>query len=315
MISRADALRICETNFPNGPEALVLALNVQVVNSKMHGVEGWCLRGLKTIVRINSASHQTRQRFTLAHELAHLIIGSKTDILIEPFRSDAEEEKAADRFAAEMLLPDSQLERYLGNDLPIDGRSLSRLAKAANVSQVMAALRVINAYGPLDSKPAAVLFFRDFEFEWRYGRNLNITDENALTLLRMAIKCKPELVRIDLSNGDHAIATFLETNRTQTLFVQVLPTQVALSKSYEERLEELARTAFGSDNTLITSLRTTMGQFRSQNKDLTLDQVVSNFFGKYVGRKYLGHQEQVLRSEAGKEYVRSFFSRYFRSPR
>jgi hypothetical protein len=242
-----------------------------------------------------------------------LIIGSKTDILIEPFRSDAEEEKAADRLAAEMLLPDSQLEKYLGNDLPIDGRSLSRLAKAAKVSQVMAALRVISSYGPLDSKPAAVLFFRNFVFDWQFGRTSNIPANTALALLNMAIESKPDLVRIELRDGDHAIATLLETNSSQTLFVQILPPHTALSKSYDERLADLERTTFGLDESLKKSLKTTMGQFRSRHKHLSLDHTVTLFYGEYVGRKYVGQQENKLRSPEGLLYVRSFFSRYFRS--
>ena len=89
MISPSAAIAICAASFPNGPEELASHLKVVVERSALQGVEGWCVSGIKTVVRINSNSSPARQRFTLAHELAHLILGTQPDIANEPFRSNS----------------------------------------------------------------------------------------------------------------------------------------------------------------------------------------------------------------------------------
>lgn len=77
--------------------------------SPLNGVEGWCIRGPTTIVRLSQNSSEVRRRFTLAHELAHLVLGTDPDIALEPFRSDRLEEREADRLAAECLIPSIRL--------------------------------------------------------------------------------------------------------------------------------------------------------------------------------------------------------------
>ncbi len=97
MITRVRAIQIASDNFPKGPEALAEHLSVEVRVSPLNGVEGWCIRGPTTIVRLNQNSSEVRRRFTLAHELAHLVLGTDPDIALEPFRSDQTEEREADR--------------------------------------------------------------------------------------------------------------------------------------------------------------------------------------------------------------------------
>lgn len=161
MISRTAAIRITSDSFPLGPEALAKELSVKVVASKLAGVEGWCLRGSNTIIRLNSGSTKHRQRFTLAHELAHLVLGSEPDVATEPFRSNRQEERDADQLASEFLIPDGKLTEYLRDKSPVDAKTLTRLARAAKVSPVMAACRVVNATDRLGLQNAAVVFFID----------------------------------------------------------------------------------------------------------------------------------------------------------
>ncbi|MEZ6153409.1 MAG: ImmA/IrrE family metallo-endopeptidase [Pirellulaceae bacterium] len=104
------------------------------------------MQGLNTAtIRINATASPFRQRFTLAHELAHWVLGTKPDIATEPFRSVRQEECDADQLASEFLIPIEQANAHFRGHLPIDAKTLKRLAKAAKVSPVMAACRVVNA--------------------------------------------------------------------------------------------------------------------------------------------------------------------------
>ena len=58
-----------------GPEKLAERLHVQVRYSAINGCDGWCLfcEG-RAIIRINTRLVKSRQRFTLAHEVGHLLL-------------------------------------------------------------------------------------------------------------------------------------------------------------------------------------------------------------------------------------------------
>lgn len=69
-----------------------------------------CRQGCEDVpvIVINQKHNGERQRFTLAHELAHLVLRSN-DL------SDAEQEKAADRFAGAFLMAKDMVVRLLGS--------------------------------------------------------------------------------------------------------------------------------------------------------------------------------------------------------
>ncbi len=57
---------------------------------------------------VNSAHNGERQRFTLAHELGHLVLRFGDDL------SHAQQEKAADRFAGAFLIAQEMLRKIIG---------------------------------------------------------------------------------------------------------------------------------------------------------------------------------------------------------
>jgi hypothetical protein len=76
MIPEAQARSFAVSAFPKAPEKLAKYLGVDVRLSPLSGCDGWCLvKGEKAIVHVNSKLSRVRQRFTLAHELGHLILG------------------------------------------------------------------------------------------------------------------------------------------------------------------------------------------------------------------------------------------------
>lgn len=311
MISRAAALRICTQNFPAGPERLAAHLNVSVAKSPLQGVEGWCIRGVNTVIRVNSSSSPFRQRFTLAHELAHLILRTKPDIAREPFRSDSEEERNADQLASELLIPGDELNRYVRGELPVDAKTLTRLAKAANVSPVMAACRVVSATEALGLQNAGVVFFVDGAERWRYSQGLRFGERDAAKLLTQAQSNKPNLVRKESKDGNVVVGSIIDAQVYQVLLIQLLPQETAVQETREERLRDLAARVFGNDHSFRQSVAGSLGIVKHKCQGQSLVTAVRHFDAHYPGVKYTGVREKKLRSVAGREYVRLYLGRWF----
>ena len=311
MISRAKAIEICAENFPNGPEQLAAHLNVTVGRSPLQGVEGWCVRGVRTVIRINSASSTSRQRFTLAHELAHLVLGTEPDIAIEPFRSNNREERDADQLASEFLIPTDELSRHVRNELPIDARTLERLAKTANVSPVMAACRVVNATDELGLQNAAVVFFVDGSERWRYSHGLTFDEQSAAELLSEALANKPNPVRENNRDGNVIVGSIIDAQVYQVLLIQLLSEDTASQKTREERIGALAEHLFGDEQSFRQSVAASLGIVKQKCHGQSLAQAVAHFESNYLGRKYTGVREAKLRSASGRRYVRLYLERWF----
>jgi len=81
----------------------------------------------------NSNFVKSRQRFTLAHELGHLLLGIPSVIgesFSDMLRSNDLEERKVNNIAAELLLPHRVVRQTVG-ELPVDAPALHRLAKNA----------------------------------------------------------------------------------------------------------------------------------------------------------------------------------------
>lgn len=86
-------------------------------------------QGVPVIV-VNQHHNGERQRFTLAHELAHLVLRF-------PNLSDADQEKAADRFAGAFLMAKEMMYRLLGGHRKVI--SLGELAELKKIFKVSVA--------------------------------------------------------------------------------------------------------------------------------------------------------------------------------
>jgi hypothetical protein len=249
MISRADALAFAESRFPDGPEALAERLGVQVECSPLVGCDGWCLTDGRTIIiRLNSQTSPARQRFTLAHELAHLILGTKPDIVLDAFSQD---ERVVDSLAAELVLPASQLKALIGGTLPVDAKCLQRLAKAAHVSETMAACRIAALADELGLVNAAVTAFDDQDkLLWTWTPTLRVPEAAALKLLKHANEAAPSPYRHQQNDGNVVVASLLDAGSIRVLFMQLLPPALANQKSVGERIRELDQALFSGSNSL-----------------------------------------------------------------
>lgn len=111
-----------------------------------HGQHGFCVVGDRVdgsraaVIMVNSDDDPGRQRFTLAHELAHLLVGDATvEVVAEDETSRSE--RLAQYFAGYFLAPESGLRRELAGRTP-DAADLGRLAHTYNMSVHAMAVRL-----------------------------------------------------------------------------------------------------------------------------------------------------------------------------
>lgn len=121
----------------------------------VRGVDGVCLNlksfGKEQTVIVNAENPKSRQRFTLAHELGHILIpwhtGSVVDHLDPEERGGIEDywsmEQEANDFAAELLMPSNWLQDTFGETENL-ARLHRRVARECDVSLHSAAIRLVN---------------------------------------------------------------------------------------------------------------------------------------------------------------------------
>lgn len=100
--------------------------------------------GFRAIV-LASTDRTQRQRYTLAHELGHLLWGDARDVVVEENidrKSKSHDESRADVFAASFLMPASEIREALGESSAED--AFAELVWAFGVSPVSMAWRLLN---------------------------------------------------------------------------------------------------------------------------------------------------------------------------
>jgi Zn-dependent peptidase ImmA (M78 family) len=111
--------------------------------------------GSPPIIGVNANHSPNRKRFTIAHELAHLVLHIKSGVHVDyavmkmrdarASKGTDEEEMEANRFAAEVLMPRSFLEADLAALGPIyadDEKAIANLASRYEVSPQAMAIRL-----------------------------------------------------------------------------------------------------------------------------------------------------------------------------
>ena len=100
-------------------------------------ISGMCTREAEDIVIcINSATSYGRQRFTLAHELYHILYEKElSQVICETMMSDekSDSEKEADQFASYLLMPYDALFQYAAN---VDEWTIEKVIDAEQFFQV-----------------------------------------------------------------------------------------------------------------------------------------------------------------------------------
>ena len=304
MISAEETKQFAETHFPEAPERLAAELHVLIRESPLDGCDGWCLTvDDRSIIRINSNQTSGRKRFTLTHELAHLILGipgvvgeSYEDML----SSDSSEERRVNELASELLMPASVVRAVLPN-VPVVAGDLQKLAKRANVSDLAAAIRVCNLATTIGLVNASVVSFDGEHVKWQWSRTLRMPEQTALNLLAAARAVSPTAFRRHKSDGNVIVASIIENPYfgSATLFVQLLPAELGMSLSNHERRKQLETIIFKSDPKLQPRVSGLLSGQKSRMSGMSLPQAVADFWARNLDK--LSGTE--MDSKPGREYV------------
>jgi Zn-dependent peptidase ImmA (M78 family) len=107
-------------------------------------------KGKDLIIGVNSDQHPNRQRFTIAHEIAHFILHKgrsvhvDEDFCINRDGSNSLDEMQANGFAAELLMPEGLVEADISRFSVVDQRIVSILASKYKVSSQAMQIRLSN---------------------------------------------------------------------------------------------------------------------------------------------------------------------------
>ncbi|AUQ42798.1 ImmA/IrrE family metallo-endopeptidase [Yersinia ruckeri] len=137
-----------EKNIKTSPldvSALTKLLGITMRMEPMLGEESGCLKKDKSgtwIMTVNSLHHPHRQRFTIAHEIGHFIKHAMiTEVFTDSvfFRNGQTDrmEVEANKFAAELLMPDSDFRYYIENN----SQKVSDIAAHFEVSSMAVRIR------------------------------------------------------------------------------------------------------------------------------------------------------------------------------
>jgi hypothetical protein len=93
-------------------------------------------------IKLNSLSHPRRRRFTLAHELAHVLLTNESQGTRRRSFGGSEVERLCDIAASELLMPEGPTRRFFEPGVSPD--SVCRFASSFEVSMQAAARRVLD---------------------------------------------------------------------------------------------------------------------------------------------------------------------------
>lgn len=111
------------------------------------------------IIGVNASHHPNRQRFTIAHEIGHLVLHEGEDVFVDrQFRRDATSSEAIDpieieanKFAAALIMPEEFIRRDLADELlPLTSDAVEKLARMYLVSQQAMTFRLDNLAVPME---------------------------------------------------------------------------------------------------------------------------------------------------------------------
>lgn len=125
--SAAEVLAFARDNgvrlHPIDVRALVKLFNVKLIEEDMDDVSGYIERRAGSwVIGVNQYDHPRRQRFTIAHELAHFLLhrqiiedegGRHNDVIMMRDGSINPIEQEANSFAAELLMPQPEIKNMV----------------------------------------------------------------------------------------------------------------------------------------------------------------------------------------------------------
>ena len=313
-ISVADALRLAEQHFPSAPEKLAELLHVEVRFRAFKG-DGFCVQnGERAIIVINSDSPLTRQRFTLAHEIGHLLLDIPSvfgETIQETQLSNSEEERRVNGIAGQILLP-LEVARRVIRELPISPMTLKKLAKDARASEIFVARRLAGLAPDLGLLAAATIHYENNKYRWQVGTKPYMPNKIAEELLANCQNSKSQIKQIVGESEDEFIFADLIENpyfSLQTVFLQRVRGADCATESLEMTRKKLEDQLFENHESLRPSLQGSISGIKNKAASLTLDEAVELFIERHLSEPTRWDDDfcQILLSPDGQSYLRLRF--------
>lgn len=142
------------TEIPVRVSAIAKELGISVLAATLPaGVSGELRPSEGTyVVRVNRHDSKARQRFTVAHEIAHYLLhrdqigaGITDDVLYRSTLSDAREAEA-NKLAAEIIMPQSTMDREFREKAGQREEVIAQLAEQFQVSEAAMRIRLENLW-------------------------------------------------------------------------------------------------------------------------------------------------------------------------
>ena len=147
--------------FPIDVRVVAKTFGCRVVTSKLDNeVSGLLIRdGTSILIAVNESESETRRRFTIAHEIGHLLLHRGRPLLVDadvrinkrtPTNgfATANEETEANRFAAALLMPSAEIERVVRTmkltNHHVGAEALKKLRLHFGVSESAMQFRLMN---------------------------------------------------------------------------------------------------------------------------------------------------------------------------
>jgi Zn-dependent peptidase ImmA (M78 family) len=169
--------------------------------------------GLPPVIFLNSISPADRTRFSLAHELGHVVMHRQTSATME---------KEANAFAAEFLMPEREMRAEFSNR--IDMKELARLKRIRRVSMAALLYRA-SEIGKATRNQADYLWRQMSKYRHEEPESTQFEKETPTTLrsiLRLFIE------KLGYSTGDLSEAFDLWEGMTKVVLDDVLPKEKKL---------------------------------------------------------------------------------------
>lgn len=142
-----------ECRFPVNVEIICKELGIKIKDNQPLDKDGYliCKNGKKTILISSRITNQHRRRFVIAHELGHFLLHRDqlyscdyiSDTIQQNINSQVQEKEAND-FATELLIPQKDLRQYIPV-APVTFDDIFNIAQTFDVSVTHAAVRAISA--------------------------------------------------------------------------------------------------------------------------------------------------------------------------
>ncbi len=154
-------------------EEIAFCQGAKVKYRELDGCEAYILADAtlgRAIISIDERANPLRQRFSLAHEIGHwerhrgqLLVCSKEDIGGSGSRKNGvSREKAANQFAAELLMPEFMLKPILRDYRRFNMHAVRQLASTFNTSKTAMAYRLVE----MEKEPCILAAYSKSGYVW-----------------------------------------------------------------------------------------------------------------------------------------------------